>query len=315
MAFLSNRSRRPRIAPELDDADLGKLLKRLISTTRSSAFGTTDICVAQIARFMEESPEDFDRRTHRLSVLAGFLSESHLPGAWVTRDPRNADALVLQAWSELEQGRTAGVLADASSVWKRCLLATEIDPRDPAPWLVMLGVARLERYPNSDVFAIWNEILTRDRWHREAYLSMLAYLSPEEAGSTAQMVEFVDSVRIRMPANAPCAAVELTADVMRYHAIVGRGGTDALLARNHWDNPQTAAFLERAAATWGQPAFFSHAATLADLNLLAYALTVSNRRREAAPLFDTIGGKVTSWPWRTQGDPLAAFESARTKGR
>ncbi|RVU29016.1 hypothetical protein EOT10_04050 [Streptomyces antnestii] len=231
------------------------------------------------------------------------------------REPRNANALLLQSWSELERARAAGELADASSMWKRCLLVAELDPRDPAPWVVMLGVARLERHGRADVYATWNEILTRDRWHREAYLSMLAYLSPQESGSTAQMVEFVDSVRPRMPANAPCASVDLRVHVTHFHAAVARGGAEALLAPSRWSVPQAAELLERAQTTWPQPAFFSHAATLADLNLLTYALTVANKRREAAPVFDAIGGRVTSWPWHVEGDPLTAFESARSKAR
>ncbi|MFB8000344.1 hypothetical protein ACFC4G_47290 [Streptomyces sp. NPDC056002] len=315
MSLFSNRGRRPRLAPELDDADLGKLLKRLTSNTRSSTPGTTDLCVAQIARFLEQNPGDFDLRAHRVSVLAGFLSESNLPAAWVQRDPSNASALVLHSWSAVERGRAAGRLTDASSVWERCQLVAELDPRDPTPWVVMLSVARLERYPTSDVFATWNEIVTRDRWHREAYLGMLEYLSPQESGSIAQVVDFVDSVRGRMPSNAPCAAVELAAHVMQYHAAVSRGGAQALLARNHWNTPQAADLLERARTTWPQRTFFSHAAALADLNLLAYALTAANRRRQAAPLFTAIGGSVTSWPWRFEGDPLAAFESAHHKAR
>ncbi|MFI1167653.1 hypothetical protein ACH4UM_29665 [Streptomyces sp. NPDC020801] len=315
MAFFSSRGRTPRLAPELDDADLGKLLKRLVSMARTNTAGTADLCVAQIARLLEQDPGDFDRRAHRLSVLAGFLSESYLPAAWAKREPRNASALLLQSWCELEEGRVSGGLQDAAVVWKRCLLVADIAPQDPAPWVVLLGVARLAGCARQDVYAIWNEIVTRDRWHREAYLSMLAYLSPQESGSHAQMLEFVDSVRTHMPANAPCAAVELTAHIMQFHAAVSRGGAVGLLAGNHWKGVQAAELLERARVTWPQETFFSHAAAIADLNLLAYALTAANRRREAAPLFEAIDGRVTSWPWRSEGDPLAVFESARNKAR
>ncbi|MFE1754784.1 hypothetical protein [Streptomyces anandii] len=313
MPFLSRRGRSSRLAPELDDADLGKLLKRLVSTARSSTAGTADLCVAQIARLLREEPDDFDRRAHRLSVLAGFLHESYLPATWAKREPRNADALVLRSWADLEQGRSAGGLADAAAVWKRCLLAAELAPQDPTPWVVMLNVARVEGYARTDVFGVWNEIVARDRWHREAYLSMLAYLSPQEAGSLPQLLEFVDSVRTHMPANAPCAAVELTAHVMQYHSAVARGGAMGLLAGNHWRGPQAAELLDRARVTWPQPSFFSHAAAVADLNLLAYALTAAGRRRESVPVFEAIDGKVTDWPWRSDGDPLAVFESARAK--
>ncbi|MEV0976189.1 hypothetical protein [Streptomyces sp. NPDC049915] len=315
MPFFSTRGRTPRLAPELGDADLGKLLKRLLSASRLSMAGETEICVAQIAQVLEQDSQNTDRRAHRLSVLAEFLAESHLPGAWAKWEPRNARALALQAWSELERGRGNGRMTDAAATWKACLLAAELDPADPSPWVVMLGIARLERYAEREVFAVWNEIVARDRWNREAYLSMLAHLSPQEAGSLAQVLEFVGTLRTRMPANAPCASVELAAHVMQYHSAVARGGTEALLARNHWNGEGAAQFLDRALATWPSPAFFSHAAAVADLNLLAYALTAAGGPREAAPVFDAIGGKVTSWPWRVDGDPVLAFETARSKAR
>ncbi|MGW7267409.1 hypothetical protein [Streptomyces sp. NPDC054842] len=313
MSFLSSRRRKPRLAPELDDGDLGRLLKSLRATTRSGTFGTTDLCVAQMSRLFEQDPGDWDRRAHRLSVLADYLSESHLPSAWATREPGNASALVLAAWSELVRGRDTGGLPDASAAAKQCLRAADLDPQDPAPWVVLLGIARLERYAQSDVFGAWNEILARDRWHREAYLSMLAHLSPEEAGSRVQVLDFIDSIRPRMPANAPCAAVELTAQVMQYNAALARGGVDALVARNHWTNPQAVESLERAHHTWPQPSFFHHAKTLADLNLLAYALMAADRRQQAAPVFEAIGNTVTAWPWNSGGDPMAAFEHARNR--
>ncbi|MDX6363166.1 MAG: hypothetical protein QOC85_2176 [Streptomyces sp.] len=315
MSFLSSRRRKPRLAPELDDGDLGRLLKSLRATTRSGTIGTTDLCVAQLSRLLDQEQEqgDWDRRSHRLSVLAGYLSASHLPSAWVTREPRNTSALVLNAWTELVRGHASGAMADASGMTKQCLLAADLDPQDPTPWVVLLGIARVERYAQADVFAAWNEILARDRWHREAYLSMLAYLSPEEAGSRVQVLDFIDSVRTRMPANAPCAAVELTAQVMQYHAALDRGGVDALVARNHWTNAQATASLERAHHAWPQPEFLHHAAALADLNLLAYALMAADWRRQAAPVFEAIGSRVTSWPWQSGGDPLAAFEHARNK--
>lgn len=314
MPFFASRGR-PRLAPELDDADLGKLLKRLLSATRSSTPGATEVCVAQLAQVLEQDGLSADRRGHRLSVLAEFLVQSHLPAAWAKREPRNPRALLLQAWAELEHGRRTGRMTDAAATWKACLTAAELDPQDPSPWVVMLGVARLERYAQREVFAVWNELVARDRWNREGYLSMLAHLSPQEAGTLAQVLEFVGSLRERMPANAPCASVELAAHVMQYHTALARGGAEALLARNHWNGSRAAPFLDRALATWPRPGFFSHAAALADLNLLAYALTAAGGARQTAPVFDAIGTRVTSWPWRLEGDPVTAFETARAKAR
>ncbi|MFF6996411.1 hypothetical protein ACFY93_15875 [Streptomyces sp. NPDC008313] len=311
MPFLSSRRNKARLAPELDDGELGKVLKSLRRTVGSGPVAPTDARVSELARFMEAHPADWDRRAHRLSVLADQLSGSRLPAAWASRDPRDATALVLDAWSALVRGRAEGAMEDASSTAKQCVLAAELAPEDPAPWVVLLGVARVERYRQSDVFGLWNEILARDRWHREAYLGMLGYLSPEEAGSRVQVLDFVDSVRARMPANAPCAAVELTAQVRQYHALMTRGGVEPMVARNHWTGAPATEALDRVWHTWPQQAFFHHAGALADLNLLAYALTAADRRQQAVPAFEALGNTVTAWPWNHDGPALTEFESAR----
>src|SRR3954464_6484202 len=106
MAFLSSRRKRARLAPELDDQDLGRLLKTLLATTRTGTIATTDLCVAQISRLLDQDPGDWDRRTHRIGVLADFLAHSHLPRTWAARDPRNPSALALHAWTQVASARS-----------------------------------------------------------------------------------------------------------------------------------------------------------------------------------------------------------------
>ncbi|MFJ3306363.1 hypothetical protein ACIPSA_25230 [Streptomyces sp. NPDC086549] len=313
MAFLSSRRRRARLALALDDAALSRLLKSLQATTSTGTIATTDLCSAQISRLLDQGADDWDRRTHQISVLAYSLSESHVPRAWATREPRNASALVLHAWAQLMRARSQGRLEDGDAVAKSCFQAADLAPEDPTPWVVLLGLSRLERRNQSEVFGIWNEVLTRDRWNREAYLNMLHYLGPEEMGSRIQVLDFVDAVRARAPENAPCAATELTAQVRQYQSVLTLGGVEALMARNHWSHAAAAQALDRAAHTWARPGFFHHAATLADLNLLAYALMAAERRREARPVFEAINGTVAAWPWRVDGDPVSEFEKARNR--
>src|SRR5690348_8216145 len=121
MAFLSRRRRRARLVTELDDVGLGRLLKSLQATTGAAMIATTDLFMAQVSRLLDQSRADWDRRTHQLSVLACCLSESHGPRAWAAREPRNASALVLSAWVELERGRSGGRLEDAAGITDRCL--------------------------------------------------------------------------------------------------------------------------------------------------------------------------------------------------
>ncbi|MFJ9817424.1 hypothetical protein ACIRU3_19555 [Streptomyces sp. NPDC101151] len=313
MAFLSSRRKRARLAPELDDHDLGRLLKSLLATTRTGTIATTDLCVAQMSRLLDQEPGDWDRRTHRIGVLADYLTDSHLPRSWAAREPRNASALLLNAWTQLARARSQGRPDDTADATDICLRAAELAPEDPTPWVALLGVARLQRWEQSQVFGVWNEVLVRDRWNREAYLSMLGYLTPEESGSRMQVLEFVDALRARMPANAPCAATELTAQVFQYQSVLDRGGFEALVARNHWSHAMAADALDRVVQTWAQPGFLRHAKALADLNVLAYALMAADRRREARPVFEALGVTVTAWPWRAGGDPLEEFDQAQRR--
>ncbi|WP_225823491.1 hypothetical protein [Streptomyces naphthomycinicus] len=313
MGFLTRRRKRAILAPELDDQELGRLLKSLRATARTGTIATTDLCIAQMSRLLDQDPDDWDRRTHRVSVLADFLAASHLPGAWAAREPRNATALVLHAWAQVAQARAEDRRGETADAVESCLRAADLAPDDPAPWVALLRVARWERWRQPQTFGVWNEVLARDRWNREAYMNMLAYLSPEEGGSRLQVLEFVDALGARMPANAPCAATELTAQVFQYQAILGRGGYEALVARTHWSQGMAAQALDRVAHTWVQPGFLRHAKAVADLNLLAYALMAADRRADARPVFEAVGGLVTAWPWQTGGDPLTEFEQAQSR--
>ncbi|MFJ4950973.1 hypothetical protein [Streptomyces sp. NPDC088760] len=313
MGFLSSRRKRARLAPELDDRELGRLLKSLLATTRTGTIATTDLCTAQVSRLLDQHPGDWDRRTHRISVLADFLAASRLPRLWVAREPRNATALVLHAWSQAAHTGAQDDPGATDDAVESCLRAAELTPDDPTPWVALLKVARRQRWTQPQVFGVWNEVLARDRWNREAYMNMLGYLTPEEGGSRLQVLEFVDGLGARMPANAPCVATELTAQVFQYHAILGRGGYEALVARTHWSQGIAAQALDRVAHTWAQPGFLRHAKALADLNLLAYALMAGDRRVEARAVFEAIGGIVTDWPWQMGGDPLTEFEQAQRR--
>jgi hypothetical protein len=136
---------------------------------------------------------------------------------------------------------------------------------------------------------------------------MLGYLSPEECGSHPALLDFVDATRAAAPKQSPVVALELTMLVDRYQATLDAGGIASLGAERRWTRPPAAAVLDDAATRWPRPGFLVHAAALADLNLLAHALVQAERLPEAAPVFQAIGGAVTSWPWELMGDPLKQY--------
>jgi hypothetical protein len=143
---------------------------------------------------------------------------------------------------------------------------------------------------------------------------MLGYLSVEEGGSSARALEFVDAVRHQVPADAPCAGLELTAAVRQFHGLMAQGGVQALTARRLWSGARVSAALDQAGNQWPKPGFLRHAAALADLNVLAYALCAAQRRSDAAVVFQALAGTVTYWPWHVEGEALAQYKAQQARG-
>ncbi|GAA1083492.1 hypothetical protein [Kitasatospora arboriphila] len=291
-----------RLAPELDDAELGRVLAHV---TAPQVHGRLELSAVLVEQVLRDAGTDWDRRTLRLSVLSAAASPA-LAQVWRRQRPRDADPLVFDVWVALAQARRDGRPGDHHGLVRRCHDAARARPEDPGPWLALLGVLRLLRRPAEEVHPVCREIGARDPWNRTAHLEMLGYLSPAECGSHAQELEFVDAVRAAAPAGSPVAGLELALLLGRYRAGVDAGGVAALGARRRWARADAEAALDRA-RYWTGPGGLRHAAAVADLNVLAYALVRANRLREAAGVFAAVGPTVTAWPWSLDGDPLRRF--------
>lgn len=303
MPIFGPRRGAARLAPELDDAGLGRVRKQLLGT---SGPGLTGGRVHQVERLLAEPGTDWDRRMHRLVVLAE-CADRGVTDQWRRRSPKEADPLLLHAWAELLRSRRSGGVADPQAVLECCYSAADLAPDDPGPWIAALGVLRSLRRPLAEVLTVWREATARDAWNREAHLQMLGYLSPEECGSPGQVLDFVDSMRGAVPADAPTAGVELVSLVERHRRTVAGGGLEALMATGQWTRQRAATVLEEALAQWPKPGHLGHAAALADLNLLTYALIQANRLTDAGRVFPALAGVVTAWPWGLEGDPVRQF--------
>ncbi|PWI42766.1 hypothetical protein [Streptomyces sp. ICBB 8177] len=303
MPIFGPRRGTPRLAPELDDAALGRVRKQLEA---ASSPGALSIRVDQVEQVLRDAGTDWDRRMHRLVVLAR-AADPAVAQSWRRRHPQQPDPVMFGAWVDLVRGRWQGALADPRALIDDCYRAADLAPDDPGPWVALLGALRTMARPLNEVLPIWREATARDPWNREAHLQMLGYLSPEECGSHVQVLDFVDSVRSAVPPDAPTAGVELIALVERHLRTVSSGGLNALMATRQWAQPQVAAALDQALTDWLKPGFLTHAAAIADLNLLAYALVQANRGLDAAQVFQAIGGLVTPWPWGLDGDPVRQF--------
>lgn len=300
------------MAPELDDVPLGRLRARL---TTSRMIGQPDTDLLSVQQLLRETGEDWDRRAHRLSVLSGpaFSVARH----WHDRRPRDPDALVLRAWSQWTWLRRAAAdpswsagasLIDVRGTLDLCTLAAGLRPYDPMPWVIRLGLLRLDGQPRSALLPTWSEVRSRDPWNRAACLEALGYLSPAEQGSLTDLLAFVDSMRAEMPSDAPAISLPLTAGVLLYHRRLGQVGlVSQLEASRYWSQPDAVRTLDRSLEELLSPGFLGTAAALADLNLLAYALAKADRLQDAGRVFVKLDGIVTSWPWGRDGDPVEAF--------
>ncbi|MGW1376018.1 hypothetical protein ACWD6P_17315 [Streptomyces sp. NPDC002446] len=303
-AFRRRKGSRARLVPELDDLDLGKVRRRVETCWSRGSLDTA--VMALMANVIDDAGQDWDRKAHRLQVLAGSAGRA-LPGIWRQHSPRNQGALLLHAWSDLLQAQQQGSVAGLDETRETCRLAAELLPADPTPWTLYLAALRLERRPSSEMSAIWREIKARDPWNREAHLQALGYLSPDECGSSAMVLDLLDGVRSVMPPDAPVAGLELTALVRTHLRAVAPGGLTALGAGEIWRRPDATRALDHAAHYWPRPGFLHHAAALADLNTLAFALIKSARITDAATVLRATEGIGTPWPWSTDGDPLERF--------
>ncbi|MED7954683.1 hypothetical protein [Streptomyces sp. BE303] len=275
--------------------------------------GQDAIRIDQVERLLQEAGTDWDRRAHRLAVLAEAAAPSPLARFWRLRHSHHANPLLFEAWVELVRGRHLGRMEDARASVANCYGAADALPNDPTPWVVLLGILRVMRADSRELFAAFHEVTSRDTWNREAHLQLLRYLSPEECGSRSGQLDFVHTVRAAVPPNAPAVGVELTALVDEHARIAARGSIEALLVRRQWTNERATRVLNAALVDWPRHGHLQHAAALADLNLLAFALVQAGRSRESAATFGLLGDVATAWPWSLTGDPLRQFAYWQSK--
>ncbi|WP_369228723.1 hypothetical protein AB5J52_49925 (plasmid) [Streptomyces sp. R39] len=312
MALFGNNT--PRLRPELNDAGLGRICKMIQQP--SVMPDARDFLVEFAEQFIDEAGTDWDRRWHRVSVIAETSMESGFDRSWLSRRPNSANALVLNAWTEGLRVRHGEQTGELPSVVQRCHQAGTARAHDPLPLVVMIRLLRLLRSPQRQVELVWRETVRRDPWNREAHLQMLGYyFSEAEFGGPGLAREFVEVQRARMPADAPAAALELTATVRAFHRATSNDQLNAILGDLWWRRPHGEGVLDRGVELAARPSFLQHAAAAADLNVLAYALVQARRVADAVPAFRLLGPTVVPWPWNWQGDPVEEFTRARARAR
>ncbi|MFC9286366.1 hypothetical protein [Streptomyces sp. NPDC057052] len=301
----------------LDDAASGP------AASAHAALDDTELAAARAApaqgrrqaarSLLARTGDDWDRRGHRITVLALEPYAAAWAHAWLVAEPDSADAAVLLALAQVRRalrGRETPATARTA-----CRAAAAAAPADPTPWL---GLLMLEREGTADAVRIFEEIRARHRDHHHAHHRMVALLAERRADAGPdplhEVYEFAVWAAEQAPADSPLAILPIVAHAERYRALALRGHAPAdPTAALHWRDHRAADVMKAAFDWWLEWEHDDHPRRLVDLNFLAHAKFCEGLPAEAAALFRRIGDHVTPAPWSyPDRDPYAAFHAART---
>lgn len=319
----------PLVRPALDDDALHATLTELRPTAQLHGLGAgrSRPLWQPVADLLHDTGQDWDRRWHRMSVLADQLPPA-VCERWIADRPGDGDALVLRAcvrcvrgaWAAgcagggrgsgageaFGGGRGAGAVewTAVQDAERACLHAARAVPADPAPWLALLDLMYSLAVPVRDAVPVWTEAVTRAPWHRGAHHRLLRYLSPRGHGSVAGMTDFARQAAARAPYGSPLTLLPVAA---RVELVAHRRRQMPLGADSHWNEPRADTEIESALTGWFHSAAVPHAEAVADLNLLAFALVRTHRPADATQVFRRLGRHMTRYPWELLPEPERTF--------
>ena len=294
---------RPCVRPELDDEPLYRAIQAIRPRQQMHGLGTdrSHAIWEPVAELLRETGADWDRRVHRVSVLADALPPAVVDG-WINRRAGDRDALAVHAY----RTRTEDACLDAATAY----------PDDPTPWIAMLAQRRVSR-STADVPEIWKQIITRDPLNRTAHHEMLLHLSPRCCGeSSFDMRDFAQQCAQETPYGSPLSILPLAARVENYAYRLGLGKhRDAPDLSGHWYGPTVAREIDSVLDRWFRTRAPQHAQAVADLNILAFALVMTQQTARAEAVFQRLGRHMTSFPWSTGNDPVGTFAYWQRRAR
>ncbi|MFI1563435.1 hypothetical protein ACH4ZX_10285 [Streptomyces sp. NPDC020490] len=269
----------------------------------------------QAARsLLAHTGDDWDRRGHRVTVLALEPYSSAWARDWMFTEPGCPDAAVLLAMSLVQRALRGKERPDRAR--EACRAAAARLPADPTPWL---GMLMLERASGADdeVGRLFGEIRGRYADHHHAHHLMVARLAERHADAGPdplhEVYDFADWAAAQAPADSPLAVLPVVAHAERYRALATAGHEPAdPAASQHWSGHRARQVLKAAFDWWLEWEHEGHPRRLIDLNYLAHAKVCEGSGAEAAALFHRIGEHATPAPWSYPGrDPYPAFRAAR----
>lgn len=263
---------------------------------------------------LADTGDDWDRRAHRLTVLAETAAVAGWAEDWLLAEPDSVDAMMLHAFATvLLASRGKGRKDQAADV---CLTAARLAPADPSPWLALLILAR---YTGTDAerMRAFDQVRGRHRWHHHAHHLMAACLAERQKGDGDdpfhEVYEFAEWAVEESPGGSPLAMLPVVAHAERFRVLAEAGLEHRDPGRSeHWMSWRARQVLNVGFSWWLDWDGRDHARLKIDLNFLTHAKYHEGRMSEAAVLFNEIGQYATRAPWSYVGrDPKKAFRAAR----
>ena len=258
--------------------------------------------------------DDWDRRGHRVTVLAQESATLAWARDWRLAEPESADASVLLACAMVH--RVLNGKERPERAREACRSAAALAPADPTPWLGLLILER-SRGTEEDVVRLFDEVRHRCPDHHHAHHLMVARLAERRAAAGQdplhEVYDFANWSAEQAPADSPLAILPVVAHAERFRvlATIGSEPLDPA-ASGHWVGRRARQVMKAAFDWWLEWERDDHPRRHVDLNFLAHAKFCEGRGAEAAALFHRIGPHATRAPWSyPDRDPDKAFRAAR----
>ncbi|MCX5058271.1 hypothetical protein OG895_06255 [Streptomyces sp. NBC_00201] len=303
---------------------LGRGRKRVAAQALDAALDDAELSGARAAlaqgrwqaarSLLVHTGDDWDRRGHRITVLALEPYSAAWAGDWLLAEPDSADAAVLLALALVRRALRGKEKPDRAR--EACRDAAALVPADPTPWL---GLLMLERNGGADeeTARLFDQVRGRYADHHHAHHLMVAHLAERHASAGPdplhEVYDFANWAAEQAPADSPLAILPVVAHAERYRVLAAAGQEPAdPAASGHWTGRRARQVMKTAFDWWLEWEHEGHPRRLVDLNFLAHAKVCEGRGAEAAALFHRIGEHATAAPWSyPDRDPHSAFRTAR----
>ncbi|MGV9425470.1 hypothetical protein ACWDO7_14450 [Streptomyces sp. NPDC003656] len=268
-----------------------------------------------VRSLLAHTGDEWDRRGHRITVLAQEPYTEARVREWLLAEPGSADATALLALTQVHRALTGREEPDRARA--ACHAAATLAPADPTPWLGLLLLARALG-PEPELWRAFAELRLRHPEHHHGHHLIVAALAERPAAARPESHEAYDLAEraaAQAPADSPLAVLPVVAHTERHRHLAATGLAPAdPAAAGHWGGRRARRALRAAFDWWLEWEHDDHPRRHLDLNHLAFAMSAAGRPAEAAALFHRIGPHATREPWcHLGGDPRTAFHEARAR--